>query len=293
MPGPETIVVQLRRRLIAAQNSDGGWGYAPGKESRLEPTSWVFRGLVRTKAPPEVIARALAWLLAQQRPDGSFISAPTAEFSQWQTSLVYLALKNYPEEDETVQEAIHRAFQAIVRDQAQATRRKNEAMGGDLVGWGWTNNAFSWVEPTAYGLICLNSIGGQIETHPDSKKIIFRKEQAESILAKRRCADGGWNYGNTTSSDYALGSFPVPTALVLLALADRAQSWDLAPAWETLEKLLAKQATLFGLSLALLAAMRHFHPAHHWAVQISAHLETLPSQANFGQGLALEALTSF
>ena len=35
----------LRRQLLDARNSDGGWGYEPGRTSRLEPTCWALLAL--------------------------------------------------------------------------------------------------------------------------------------------------------------------------------------------------------------------------------------------------------
>jgi len=76
----------LKVRLDAlrkAQNTDGGWGYFPGKESWLEPTAYAAMAL---HGEPEA-DRAWQLLVSWQLPDGSWKPSERVKVSNWGTSL--------------------------------------------------------------------------------------------------------------------------------------------------------------------------------------------------------------
>ena len=62
-------------RLIATQNSDGGWGQAPGQESDALSTAHALPA-VRAWCGPEAAQRALDYLLSRQHDDGSYTAPP-------------------------------------------------------------------------------------------------------------------------------------------------------------------------------------------------------------------------
>ena len=73
----------LRRKKFAclsccnAQNADGGWGFHPQSESRVEPTCWALQALCESSAepPPDEASRvAFSFLRAAQLADGSWPS---------------------------------------------------------------------------------------------------------------------------------------------------------------------------------------------------------------------------
>ena len=78
-------------------------------------------------------------------------------------------------------------------------------------GWGWTRDARSLVEPTARMLLALRSL-----TPSDRAS----RAEAVALLAARRCADGGWNYGNPSHVDVDLHSYAQTTAFALIALRE-------------------------------------------------------------------------
>lgn len=276
---------KLLSDLLQAQNPDGGWGYAPGKLSRIEPTCWIVIALLASHSGhDEEIKNAIAWLTFQQFPDGSFRAGQAAEFSRWQTAVAALAL-HHAKADPMIRD---RAIAALLEEQARQVHRPgHEIPGAQLAGWGWTNNAFAWVEPTAYSLIALSSV-----PIPESSRsrYEFRRTQAEELLWLRRCQDGGWNYGNAGASDYALGSFPMPTALALCALKPKESDQRFLSAWKCLATILAREPSLVALSWAIITAKTLHVDMPDWEHQLDAHLDLLPSQANFGKGLALLAL---
>ena len=80
-----TTALSLRREhLLRAQNSDGGWGYFPGKESWLEPTAYAAIALRQHPAGQ----RALALLVRWQRPDGAWHANAKVQDPYWGTALM-------------------------------------------------------------------------------------------------------------------------------------------------------------------------------------------------------------
>ena len=59
MTDAQSGTTALRTFLLAGRNADGGWGYYPGKASRLEPTCWALLAL--PDVDPVVLTR---WPLA-------------------------------------------------------------------------------------------------------------------------------------------------------------------------------------------------------------------------------------
>ena len=75
--------------------------------------------------------------------------------------------------------------------------------------WGWTPDVRSTVEPTARVLMAVNRL-----TPADSAT----RAEAMHLLEERRCADGGWNYGNASVNDVDLRSYAQTTAMALIGL---------------------------------------------------------------------------
>src|SRR5258706_177994 len=109
------------------------------------------------------------------------------------------------------------------------TERLRETQNGDG-GWGAVRGRqsnteatalatleFSWVEPTAYALIALKKLR-PVQGDGRSDRSIA---EAERMLYDRACAEGGWNYGNSTAYGVELPPYLETTALALLALQDR------------------------------------------------------------------------
>src|SRR5215469_10285174 len=94
---PESFAVlrrELRALLRSAQNSDGGWAFHIGGESRVEPTCWAIRAVTDAQAEgsvcetlPENLARAVEFLRRKQRADGSWSPNDGMDAGGWVTSL--------------------------------------------------------------------------------------------------------------------------------------------------------------------------------------------------------------
>ena len=83
--------------LRAAQNQDGGWGFRPGLESRVEATAWVLLALREIESSEEMQGAAFRFLRASQLPDGSWPASATQREGCWVTSLASWALLADPE----------------------------------------------------------------------------------------------------------------------------------------------------------------------------------------------------
>ena len=66
------VAAPARRWLLGAQQADGGWA------GTAEETAWALFALLAAGQPPadERVARAVAWLVERQRPDGSWRPSP-------------------------------------------------------------------------------------------------------------------------------------------------------------------------------------------------------------------------
>ena len=81
--------------LAAAQNTDGGWGIAPGEDSHLMITAEVVRALAACGSAlvaPSAFSAATAWLSARQNANGGFSSEPNTS-NPYETSLAMIALR--------------------------------------------------------------------------------------------------------------------------------------------------------------------------------------------------------
>src|SRR5450432_2591827 len=84
----ESVYLRSRREfLVHSQNSDGGWGYFPGKQSWLEPTAYGILALHGDAAAEPACLRALKLVLEWQNPDGSFRPAAAVATPSWTTAL--------------------------------------------------------------------------------------------------------------------------------------------------------------------------------------------------------------
>jgi hypothetical protein len=216
--------------LMAAQNSDGGWGYRQGKESATEPTAWTLFALAATaKSSGEptkvssVTFRAREWLRAAQLPNSSWPSFLDFPEGRWLTSLACLALLQSGESEDRVAAGAKwlcgewpgdsKLWRVMI--QKMFAKKNVLRQNSSLRGWSWTPGTSSWVEPTACALILLHALSSAKINIPEAEK---RRALAEAMLYDRMCPGGGWNSGN--SEVYGVAGEPLigPTVWALLAL---------------------------------------------------------------------------
>src|ERR1700739_2452579 len=75
--------------LQSAQNADGGWGFHPGLQSRVEATCWSLQALLGSPRSDlqESVVRGFHFIRAGQLVDGSWPSSPEEKVGCWVTSL--------------------------------------------------------------------------------------------------------------------------------------------------------------------------------------------------------------
>ena len=224
--------------LLSTQNPDGGWGYAAGEASIVEPTATVALALTDASVDAEACRRALAWLHATQHRDGGWGIGAEDRESGWQTAWALLVLAR----EVSTKDAIDRAIGWLVGVQSQ--RLNQDPMQIDLQkrlldidvtlrAWPWLPGQATWVEPTALAMLALAEV-------PSAPAVEARIGEAVRYLEDRRCAGGGWNVGNPTMLGAHLPPRAHATAWVLLALA------RLAPAAITPQDSGALQADMKG-----------------------------------------------
>jgi hypothetical protein len=248
----------LLDRLLSWRNEDGGWGYYPGKASRLEPTSLALIAMVVSHvgqgfspadepsliAGEAVVGQAFrpADVLSSFPARDNLLLDPGADLpnlaSNAQAALALLAVG-----EESRARAIVDGLLAV----KGFTVPRNDAveLDGSLAAWPWREGTFSWAEPTAWCLLAVKRVFGAAPTPLARERI----DIAERMLADRMCVGGGWNYGNRVVLGQALPAHLPPTAVALLALADRP---DLPAVRESLQFLSARRlAERSGLTLSL------------------------------------------
>jgi hypothetical protein len=213
--------------LRQAQNTDGGWGFHTGSESRVEPTCWALLALIdsaslETFEARDAIVDGFRFLRAGQGSDGSWPSIPEEKTGSWVTSLACWTLLSQPEAAKAVGAGLSWLCNDWPRDSTVWRRFLNRLsfqhevfpINTSYRGWGWTPHTSSWVEPTSLALLALEHAPAEL-----LPKIAGRRRQlAEGLLYDRMCPRGGWNCGNP--SVYGVAGEPLvgPTAWALLAL---------------------------------------------------------------------------
>jgi hypothetical protein len=200
------LVGELRATIVDATNGDGGLPYYRARASRLEPTAWAALALENPDPPRH-------FLTSTQRRDGLLTDAmtPTPNFGFNALALVALGA-TAPSEVTTRIGAALVGHRGLRLPQAAEFRQDNS-----LQAWGWVDDTFSWVEPTALATIALQKSASR-QTIPSAAA---RIAEAEALLLDRACVDGGWNYGNANVYGTNLRPYVPTTALALTALQRR------------------------------------------------------------------------
>jgi hypothetical protein len=213
--------------LLGAQNADGGWGFYPDSESRVEPTCWALRALQNSplRDAEDHLRGAQQYLLLAQLEDGSWPAAPQEKTGSWVTSLACSVLSRDKSCKNSVSAGLAWLCSDYPRDSAPwrrfLRRFHPESRVADqddsFRGWGWTPRTSSWVEPSALAILALRDC--PLDWRPaDSAR---RRELAIGLLYDRMCPQGGWNCGNPRV--YGIDGEPLvlPTGWALLALIDQ------------------------------------------------------------------------
>lgn len=203
-------VSDWRARLLEWRNGDGGWGYAPGKRSRLEPTCFALLAVSESGSGAAAREALEKW----PTRDGLLVDGsdlPINYAFNAQALLAWLAMGGG-----TRDRFVERALPALVAAKGLALApSKVVRVDSRLQAWSWIDGTFSWVEPTAWCLLALKKCEAK------APSVESRVAEAERVLLDRACQGGGWNYGNAVVFATPLPAYPSTTAVALLALQDR------------------------------------------------------------------------
>jgi Squalene-hopene cyclase N-terminal domain len=215
--------------LLNSQNPDGGWGAWAGKRSATEMTALALLALhvAHDIAPESALRKGEAWFIKRQNADGSWPHNDSLKASSWSTAFAMIALSVSGQFEERLVKAGNWALEqegskpGILANLILALtfQKKAVQLNEDLIGWSWTPNSFSWVEPTSYFLLALKKTKRLLA----SKTVEERLRQGELMIYDRMCDNGGWNYGNSSVYGERLWPYPDITAVALIALQDQCE----------------------------------------------------------------------
>ena len=265
----------LRPALERARNADSGWGYAPGKSSRIEPTCWALLALARA-ARQDVDAERLArW----PRQDGFLIDIPGAPINYAFSALAgltFLASGAHAAEARALAASLV-TVRGLRLDSSSIIRQDST-----LQAWPWIDGTFSWVEPTAWALLLLKkSSAGR----PDAATA-DRLRVGDAVMRDRACAQGGWNYGSSNVYGQELFPYVPTTALGLLALQDHRSDATVSRALDRLRKDIASERSAMALAMAAIALRAYGEPAEPATTPLGA-LVAAPRPTDDVMGLAM------
>jgi Prenyltransferase and squalene oxidase repeat len=281
--------------LRSAQNVDGGWGFHPDSESRVESSCWALLALTSAKQASDVdpVERALRFLLGAQLHDGSWPATPEEKTGCWVTSLACLALMHGKKDSAS---AIAAGLQWICSDwprDSTAWRRfiskliparEDTPINLSHRGWSWTPGTSSWVEPTSFALLALQQAPANLRPASADR----RQQLGEAMLYGRMCPGGGWNCGNPRVYGVAGEPLVVPTSLALLALREHSQLAENAASLQWVEQSIPRIRTAASLALAKICLNAY---DHLWPQQSATFID-FHSRNEFLKSVQVVAWTS-
>jgi hypothetical protein len=199
----------------------GGWPYlkASGQAS-FEATALSL--LATTDA--NACERARSCLLQSQNANGSWPAFEgDDDQGSWVTGLALVALRNAGNAIESRLRAARWLLSTFGREAHWLWKWKfrffdrHVAFDPQFYGWPWTPDTNSWVVPTAFAMLGLESLPCECGL-PDYSR---RMSLGASMLLDRSCPSGGWNSGNSSVYGSPLAPHIDDTAVALLALHRR------------------------------------------------------------------------
>jgi hypothetical protein len=205
--------------IEAAQNTDGGWPYEPGRASWTEPSVFALLSNLDSGLSKASVGRGLDWLRASQNSDGGWSPQPKTGPSTWVTALAAMLPATVLGEEthrkcmkwlleQTGQEStlVHRIRQWMLGNQDLSV--------GVEKGWPWYPGAAAWVMPTAMSLLALKKEQAARPSDAIKERIVGGTQ----YLLLHSCKEGGWNHGSTHALGYESSAYPETTGVALLAL---------------------------------------------------------------------------
>jgi hypothetical protein len=270
----------LRAALLDARNMDGGWGYAPGRRSRIEPTSWAALALGHSEGQAPDVESLRAW----QRQNDWLMDLPGTPPNIAFNALAALTFLQDPSTASLAQPIIGRVIEAkgLRLGQYDAIRQDNS-----IQAWPWVDGTASWVEPTAWCLLLLKKVRSQSLSQEAHERIRI----GEQLLFDRVCHDGGWNYGNPEVYGQKLWPYVPTTAVALLAMRDHRNHPVVTRSLAQLKKDVASERSVVAVALTIIC-LREYGVATDALEQAVAELSAQADPGNLlGIAMILYALT--
>jgi hypothetical protein len=200
---PESFF-HLKYRQLAS----GGFSEWHNTPYRTDSTAWAILAL-RENAVADMVKHARSCLAQSQLKDGRVSISDDHPQAFWPTPLAILAWHGSPLHRDNQERAIQFMLQTSAN---HFDKNPKLPFGHDpsLRGWPWTENMYSWIEPTASAILALKLCG--YSQHA-------RVQEAIRLILDRQLPDGGWNYGNTIVYDQVLLPLPDTTGIALAALS--------------------------------------------------------------------------
>lgn len=209
--------------LRKTQNSDGGWGYFPGKHSWLEPTTYATLALHGTPGVEPTLDKSWNLIRSWQTAEGSYRPSGQVQGGTWITAHVVTLASVRGVYDDSVRRSVDWMLSVVGAEHnylmrtAAAFHLLKTKLDVSHAGWPWREGNAAWIEPTTHTLVALKKIAGKYQ----GAELAQRVREGEAMVLSRRCSDGGWNCGNPNVLNFDLPSYPETTGLALLGLQGR------------------------------------------------------------------------
>lgn len=205
-------VLDLELWLVENAVPSGGWAYYSNKSASIEPTCLALLALKNSKyESSKEFATAITFLESCIGANGIVVSPNGRPEAVWVTSIVLFTFVKLKLNASAISlmASILLEIKGTVTKSNQAMEIHAKGINPQVMGWPWSLNAFSWVEPTAWAVLSLRLAGLQ-----DNRRVT----EGVDFLLDRLMDEGGANYGNKTVLGKLLDPVPGPTSLCLLAL---------------------------------------------------------------------------
>lgn len=254
--------------LSDAANPAGGWSYYAGKASRLEPTCWALLALAQNEsrtAGNDDLHRE--FLERCQRPEGWLVEDP-----RWPVNIAFNAIVAFTwlrRQDIAAESRLQALLGSLVAAKGvRAPQSASYEQDNSLQGWAWMTATFSWVEPTAWGILALQKAvrAGVLRDEDVQPRI----DEAERLLIDRCCRDGGWNFGNANVMGQDLFPHVPTTAIALLALQARRDASSVTRSLAFLEAHATDESSMLALGLSLICLRTYGRAGERVEAQLRA-----------------------
>lgn len=228
----------LRTRAL----KEGGFRNHDQGQYRTDATGWAILAFTACGADPELVNLSRSRLASSQLPDGRVCISSEHPEVYWPTSLAILAWHKSPGHQAMGARATEFLLNhsGLVYDQAV---KGPDEHNHSLKGWPWVAGTYSWIEPTALGVIALKATSQG--SHP-------RVLEAKRMILDRQCLHCGWNYGNRLVYGAELRPMPENTGLALDALKGLTPRASLETSLDYLKSRVQSLRTPIALAFSLL-----------------------------------------